>query len=157
MTCPICGRKFHAEPKERAKVKGLMCCSRKCMGELRQTIYKGENNPNYGNRGNKNPMFVGEKRIHCGYIWVYVPDHPFAIPDAGMRVREHRLVAEKYLLTEENSVVINGKRYLSPKFDVHHINGNKLDNRPENLMVLSRSEHQKLHHKLKQQQKAHSN
>ena len=29
---------------------------------------------------------------------------------------------------------------------VHHINGDKLDNRPENLVVTTRSEHQSVHH-----------
>jgi hypothetical protein len=29
--------------------------------------------------------------------------------------------------------------------DVHHINGNKTDNRPENLMPMSRAEHARLH------------
>lgn len=46
-----------------------------------------------------------------------------------------------------------GKKYLSPNYDVHHINQNKLDNRVENLMVLTRSEHKKLHHKIKREDK----
>ena len=64
-------------------------------------------------------------------------------------MREHRLVAEKYLLNETNSVEINGERYLKPEYDVHHKNFDKLDNRVENLEVLTRSDHLKLHHKLK--------
>jgi hypothetical protein len=50
------------------------------------------------------------------------------------RIRESRLVMERTL-----------GRGLSPQEQVHHINGDKLDNRPENLMVLPNSEHQKLH------------
>ena len=47
---------------------------------------------------------------------------------------EHRLVIEKAI-----------NRYLEPYEEVHHINYNKLDNRLENLMVLTRTEHRKLH------------
>jgi hypothetical protein len=41
--------------------------------------------------------------------------------------------------------MVNGKRYLSPEFIVHHKNGNRLDNRVENLEVMSLSDHQRMH------------
>ena len=34
-------------------------------------------------------------------------------------------------------------------FVVHHVNGDKLDNRPENLVAMSNSEHSKHHHKIR--------
>lgn len=128
-----------------SKKQKHFCCSYECTAILRKTIYLKENNPNFGNH------ILAKKENDImyknGYIWEKHSDHPFAT-DKGW-VRQHRIVAEKYLLNEENSVVIDGKRYLSPNYDVHHIDLDKHNNCPENLLVLTRSEHQKLHRSLK--------
>jgi hypothetical protein len=120
------------------------------VGILRSTIYLGENNPNFGNRGSKNPMWKSDEKISTyGYKLIRQPNHPFCNCDEF--VFEHRLVAEKYLLNDENTVEIDGIKYLSPFYEVHHIDGNRLNNSPENLMVLTKSEHMKLHKKKKKQ------
>ena len=69
--------------------------------------------------------------IKDGYICIRVPDHPNA--NHGY-VFEHRLVMEACI-----------KRYLRSDEDVHHLNGNKQDNRIKNLQLLTKSEHTKLH------------
>jgi hypothetical protein len=67
-----------------------------------------------------------------GYVRVWRPAHPLAGEDGY--VYEHRLVAwEAGLLTD-------------PTDHVHHRNGDKQDNRVENLEVLSNSAHQRNHH-----------
>lgn len=125
-----------------------------CLSELRKLIYRDKNNPNYNNRGASNPLHKNDERItKDGYRLIFIGDeHPFAINRYW--IREHRYIAEKYLMTEEQSIEIDGKKYLNPIYDVHHKDLDGLNNSIENLEILLRSDHKKLHHKLKKEQNA---
>lgn len=71
-----------------------------------------------------------------GYRTIYNPDHPRAMRGTGYGgfVYEHILVAERFM-----------GRPLTSDEVCHHLNGNRSDNRPENILVLSRGQHSKLH------------
>jgi uncharacterized protein (DUF1330 family) len=82
-----------------------------------------------GLTGEEHPSWRGGTCKHSkGYILIWKKDHPYC--DVRGYVPEHRLIIEKNL-----------GRYLTKEEDVHHINGNKKDNRLENLELLSHGEH----------------
>jgi|SRR5690554_6681668 len=77
--------------------------------------------------GDQHPEWKGGKRVDAdGYVVVYCPEHPNARKQKTML--EHRLVMENHI-----------GRFLRPEEVVHHVNGNKQDNRIENLMLFSKN------------------
>jgi hypothetical protein len=100
----------------------------------------GERNGHYGKRGTN--WKGGTTRTPPGYIHQWAPHHPHA---KNNYVAQHRLVAEQHLTaTDPQSPFLEGG-YLSTKADVHHINHVKDDNRIENLAVMWRGDHTRLH------------
>lgn len=86
-------------------------------------------------KGNKNGHWRGGKvETGRGYLSIFSPEHPNK--DRNQYVPEHRLLMEQKL-----------GRYLNKKEIVHHINGNKKDNKIENLILFKNNiEHAKYHY-----------
>ena len=142
LTCPICGKSFYRKKSEinNMKDKNNATCSKECCYELRKTLYSGKNNHQYGLTGNKNASWKSDIKYHKNnnrYTMIRVEDHPFR--DKSNFVPKYRLVAERYLLNENNSIEINGKLYLKSECVVHHIDFNKKNDDVSNLYVFPNS------------------
>ena len=128
--CLNCKKEFTFYPFKLKLGKGKYC-SKKCYAK---TI-KGKSNVKI--RGPKHYLWKGGRRIICGYVYWLRRDHPFS--HSNGYVAEHRLVLENKL-----------GRYLTPEEVVHHLNGDRKDNRIENLELLSSQKEHIIRHRNKE-------
>ncbi len=78
--------------------------------------------------GENHPAWKGGKHLDSsGYVLIYCPEDPRA--NMGRYLLEHKIVMERYL----------GRELLKNE-SVHHKNGNRTDNRIENLELWSKSQ-----------------
>lgn len=103
-----------------------------------RNLLKRNNIPLRGVRNSKganNPAWKGGRQINKdGYVYVHAPKgHPGA-STRGL-ILEHRLVMEAHL-----------GRYLDPQEVVHHVNGDRTDNRIENLGLFDSQREHRIHH-----------
>lgn len=111
--CATCGKELRLQPSRAA----AQYCSKACETEAR--VARPLERIHNGRRA---------RLSEGGYILLWEPSHP-SKTYKGWQM-EHRLVAEATI-----------GRYLESWEHVHHINGTKTDNRPENLAVMHQNDH----------------
>ena len=118
VSCTECNKTFRQRPDrlKRKRIHGFFC-SHKCQGDYKKKIYKGENNPNY------KAVF----KDSSGYPLQY-------LPQIG-RVKEHIYV----------TTITLGIDKVPKGHHVHHRDCNVFNNEPENLAILSASDHRWIH------------
>lgn len=79
-------------------------------------------------------MILKESFIAGGRVGVYLPNHP------GANNRGY-ILKSRYIMEQKM------ERLLLPKEIVHHKNGDKTDDSPENLELTNNNDHTKYHHK----------
>lgn len=134
--CAVCTQPFRTYPSKVAQGRGKYC-SRKCSDSI--TLIKEGQQLSPDTQFKKGQMpenfrgytFTQSRKASGVYKKIYKPEHPFASKQGY--VREHRLVMEEQL-----------GRYLTSDEIVDHINMNTLDNRPENLRVMLKKQHDRM-------------
>lgn len=144
LKCVICRSIFHRHISisEIESGKGILC-SRECINKYfsirktksfpRKCVYCGKE------------FLVRPSEDRRGYTRKYCSKYCYLPVEAGKAISNdgyfvfngkkiHRLIMERHI-----------GRKLLPTEIVHHINDNKFDNRIENLQIVSRSEHNKMH------------
>ena len=162
--CAICGKQFEYQPSSQAgkycsyacrnqgykqiddaQVKSLyaddgltmqQCADRLhvTIGAIHKSLKRSGTETNHRMGSGKRGKSKGRVAHSAGYMTIYAPYHP-AVTKPKPYVLEHRLVMEKHI-----------GRYLRSDEVVHHINGNRADNRIENLKLFTNHAAHMKHH-----------
>lgn len=69
VSCPICGKTFHAAPSRLKKYK-VVCCSMECSKKWRAELMRGEGNHQYGLKGvDFLPVLKGGDSLNHAVSW----------------------------------------------------------------------------------------
>ena len=139
--CPVCFDIFYPRTTQINR-GGVIYCSHKCQG----VAFTGEGNPMHGvSISKKSIAKANATKKHNGSI-KYGSDHPSwkggSITQDGYRILS---VNGKQMLEHRFVVECKINRKLSDKEIIHHVDRNKLNNCIDNLKVVTRKEHGKIH------------
>lgn len=154
--CTQCGKKFHLKPYSITKYNrnhGYFC-SKECYVEFKKIAFLGENNHQFGLKGELNSSFIRGILTHRNHKliekYIYCPERPDVEQNNRMKLHRYLVVTnyDKFHPCFFNKL---GDYYvLKPGLYVHHIDGIHEHNCINNLTILSKSIHTKVHMQLKE-------
>jgi len=133
MSCEEIARQKKVCPRTIRKAFNRLKIKRRTLSEVHKlrVRQKGYSKPPTM-RGALHPGWKGGRRqLKSGYVLIHFPSHPRAQNGSHGYVFEHILVWEK-----------SHGCYLPKDQQIHHLNGIRNDNRPENLVAVSRYKHE---------------
>ena len=162
--CQVCGKEFKTYPSRGKGDRGKFC-SRECYAKELSRRMTGTGHPMYGKnhteaskqimrekqlqrevKGVNHPTWKGGRHLARGYVMIALDTlsleeqsrfGSMATRSSKRYIPEHRLVMARHL-----------GRVLEPTEVIHHINGNKSDNRLENLDMYGAKTHKMEHQAL---------
>lgn len=133
--CDICGKEFARKYSHATRTQNQFCSSI-CKGKFRKgksPSLETRTKMGVSRSGEKAYNWKGGLRITSGRFYVKASNHPHVTKEGY--IARSRFVMEDFI-----------GRYLLPREVIHHINGDKTDDRIENLMLFKNgSDHAKFH------------
>lgn len=157
--CPVCGKIFKVVSAEEHSRK---CCSHKCMGKWRSQHYRGENSPTWKGGPEKRiceqcgkTFKIAKSALRrkghgrfcsrvCHDTWQTGENAPGWRGGKSFEPYGHRfnrILKERIREQQGRKCALCSKRQRLKKLNVHHIDYNKKNNSPDNLIALCTSCH----------------